>query len=74
MAMLRALWINSFEGRWVQGASTITQQLVRVLFLSREKSLQRKAKEIFLAIALEENFSKKEILTLYLNKRGQSPS
>ena len=51
-----------------QGGSTITQQLARVYFLTRERSFVRKAKEVILAVQIEREFSKEEILTLYLNK------
>ncbi len=50
------------------GASTITQQLARMLFLNREVSLERKAKEALTAIKLERNYSKEEILEMYLNQ------
>lgn len=53
--------------RKMRGASTITQQLARTLFLSREKSLSRKWKEIQIASALEEEFGKNTILEYYLN-------
>ena len=52
----------------VQGASTITQQLVKLTLLSPEQTLQRKIKELFMAIALEMEYSKAEILEFYLNK------
>jgi penicillin-binding protein 1A len=51
-----------------QGGSTITQQLARAYFLTPERTFIRKAKEILLAIQIEQEFSKEEILTLYLNK------
>lgn len=51
-----------------QGGSTITQQLARAYFLTRERSFIRKAKELFLAVQIENEFTKKEILSLYLNK------
>jgi len=51
-----------------QGGSTITQQLARVYFLSRERTFVRKAKELILAMQIEREFSKEEILALYLNK------
>ena len=51
-----------------QGGSTITQQLARVYFLTRERSFVRKAKELILALQIEREFSKQEILALYLNK------
>lgn len=53
--------------RKIRGASTITQQLARTLFLSREKSLSRKWKEIQIASALEEDLGKNEILEYYIN-------
>jgi len=46
------------QGRWARGASTITQQLAKNLYLSTEKSLVRKLKEYFLALRLEEELSK----------------
>ena len=51
-----------------QGGSTITQQLARVYFLTRERTFIRKAKELFLAVQIENEFTKEEILSLYLNK------
>jgi penicillin-binding protein 1A len=51
-----------------QGGSTITQQLARVYFLTRERSFTRKAKELILALQIESEFSKEDILSLYLNK------
>ena len=55
-------------GRIVEGGSTITQQLSKTLFLSRERSLIRKIKEAILSIRLEIVFSKDEILEIYLNQ------
>ena len=66
-SILRALWTDVVEGGKVQGASTITQQLARNLFLSHEKSITRKAKEIIIAMRLEKLFPKDKILELYLN-------
>lgn len=66
-SILRALWVDVVERGRVQGASTITQQLARNLFLSQEKSIARKAKEILIAMRMERLFSKDELLTLYLN-------
>jgi penicillin-binding protein 1A len=66
--MLRALWVNVKEGRAAQGASTITQQVVKTFLLSPEKSLKRKMQEIILARRLEKGLTKDEILTLYLNQ------
>jgi penicillin-binding protein 1A len=67
-AMARAAWANVISGRTVSGASTITQQLVKNLVLSPEQTLKRKAQELRLARALEEQLSKNEILELYLNR------
>ena len=66
-SILRALWTDIIEKGKVQGASTITQQLARNLFLSHEKSITRKAKEIIIAMRLEKLFPKDKILELYLN-------
>jgi penicillin-binding protein 1A len=68
LSILRAAWANLKAGDKVQGASTITQQLVKTLFLSPEKTFERKFKEILLAQKLEENLSKDDILYLYLNQ------
>ena len=64
----RAMAVNVFKMRYAQGASTITQQLAKNLFLTREKSIKRKVQEVILARWLEENFSKKQILNIYLNR------
>ncbi|GGK17414.1 transglycosylase domain-containing protein [Salinarimonas ramus] len=64
----RALVANSREGGVVQGGSTITQQLAKNLFLSNERTLDRKIKEAFLALWLEFQLSKNEILKLYLDR------
>ncbi|MEN6461680.1 MAG: PBP1A family penicillin-binding protein [Syntrophomonas sp.] len=64
----RAIWINIKAGRKAEGASTITQQLARTLFLTQEKTYTRKIKEIFLATAIEEKFGKDAILNMYLNE------
>lgn len=58
---------NLEQGRWARGASTITQQLAKNLYLSTEKNLVRKLKEYFLALHLERELSKNRILHLYLN-------
>ena len=63
-----AVWADVREGRKAQGGSTITQQLARQSFLSREKKLWRKVQEIALARRIEQMYSKDEILELYLNK------
>lgn len=64
----RALVTNSREGSVVQGGSTITQQLAKNLFLTNERTLDRKIKEAFLALWLEFQLSKNEILKLYLDR------
>lgn len=64
----RAMAVNIFKMRYAQGASTITQQLAKNLFLTREKSIKRKVQEVILAKWLEENFTKKQILNIYLNR------
>ncbi len=67
LGMLRALYVNLSRGGMKQGASTITQQVVRGLLLSPEKTLTRKLKEIILSWQIEKNLSKDEILNLYMN-------
>lgn len=62
-----ALIANLRNRRIVEGASTITQQLAKNLFLSRERTLTRKARELLIALILEQNHSKQEILEAYLN-------
>jgi penicillin-binding protein 1A len=59
---------NLQEGRRAEGGSTITQQLARQTFLSRDKTYRRKLKEVILAAHIEREYSKQEILELYLNK------
>ena len=63
----RATITNVEAGQIEEGGSTITQQLVKNLFLTQDKSFTRKAEELFLAISMERNFSKDKILELYLN-------
>jgi penicillin-binding protein 1A len=67
--LARALIANWRAGRVVQGGSTITQQLVKNLFLSPDQTLKRKLQEVRLARELEQRLSKPEILTLYLNRQ-----
>ena len=64
----RALFANMTSGKIVQGASTITQQLVKNLFLSSERTISRKVIEALSAILLETAFTKDQILELYLNE------
>src|SRR3989344_2205771 len=67
-AILRALITDLIKGKVVQGGSTITQQLAKNAFLSPEKTIIRKIKELVIAFELEKKYSKDEILNLYLNK------
>jgi penicillin-binding protein 1A len=66
--MARSAATNIRAGHTVQGASTITQQLARNLFLTPDKTIRRKIQELILAVWLETKFSKKQILSLYLNR------
>ncbi|MEA4878177.1 MAG: PBP1A family penicillin-binding protein [Aminobacterium sp.] len=66
-AIVRALMVDILHRGARQGGSTITQQLARNLFLTHEKTIKRKAKEIMLAIRMEQLFSKDKILEMYLN-------
>lgn len=66
--ILRALVKNVRSGDTREGASTITQQLARNLFLSRERKIERKLREAILALELERRYSKDEILETYLNQ------
>lgn len=66
--ILRATIINIKNKQFVQGGSTITQQLSKMIIGNNEKTLFRKYKEMFLAFRLEKFFTKEEILTMYLNR------
>lgn len=66
-AIIRAIIANTENDEIVQGASTITQQLAKNIFLSQEVTWERKVKEIFVARELEKKYSKKQILEFYLN-------
>jgi penicillin-binding protein 1A len=68
IGILRAVAVNAVKGGYVQGGSTITQQLAKNLFLSRERTLKRKIQEAMLAVWLETKLSKDEILSAYLNR------
>ena len=68
IAVIRALSKDIRAGRIKEGASTITQQLAKVVFLSPERTVIRKLKEATLAYRIEKNLSKEDILELYLNK------
>ena len=67
IGLARSMVANVLAGRAVQGASTITQQLSRILFLSNEKTLTRKIKELQVAAQIEKTISKDKILEMYLN-------
>ena len=68
MAIIRAALVNLRAGETVQGASTISQQLARNLFLSRDQTINRKLREMVVASRIERRLSKDEILELYLNR------
>ena len=68
LSMLRALWVDLRAGHVVQGGSTLTQQLAKNLFLSRERSVTRKLNEAIMAILLDAHYSKDEILETYYNE------
>ncbi|MFT3906812.1 MAG: penicillin-binding protein 1A [Steroidobacteraceae bacterium] len=65
--VLRAVFVNLVTGEAAQGASTITQQTARNMFLSLEKTWRRKLSELFVTLRMEREFSKEQILGLYLN-------
>ncbi len=68
IGIVRSAVVNFKAGRSVQGASTVTQQLARNVFLTSTKTFGRKAREIVLALALERKFTKEALLELYLNR------
>ena len=68
IGIARSTMVRLERGRWVQGGSTITQQLARNIFLNNQKKFGRKFREWILALALERKFDKDQILELYLNK------
>ncbi len=67
IGMIRSIVTNVSSGKVKQGASTITQQLARILFLSNERTFDRKIKELIIAHRIEKTISKDEILEMYLN-------
>ena len=68
IGLTRAMVVNAQKGRVAQGGSTITQQLAKNLFLSRERTIKRKVQEAMLAFWLEYELTKDEILAAYLNR------
>lgn len=68
LGLARAMWNNILARHWVQGGSTITQQLAKNLFLTPEKTIRRKVQEAIMAFQIESRFSKNDILTAYLNR------
>ncbi|MEO5363548.1 MAG: PBP1A family penicillin-binding protein [Magnetococcus sp. DMHC-8] len=68
LGIFRAAMANLRAGRVVQGASTITQQVARTFLLSSVKSIDRKIKEVILALRIDREFTKEEILELYVNQ------
>lgn len=68
LSTARAAWVDVTSRGLSQGGSTITQQLVKIQLLTPQKSVTRKVQELVLAIALEQRYSKDQILTMYLNR------
>jgi penicillin-binding protein 1A len=68
IGITRAFWADVSQGKVVQGGSTITQQLVRNLYTSRERTFTRKLREACLAVKLAQKWSKERVLTAYLNQ------
>lgn len=66
--ILRALYVNLRTGHVVEGGSTLTQQLAKMLFLKPEKTIERKIQEAMLAVQLERRYTKEEVLVLYCNQ------
>ena len=66
--LVRAILFNIKEARYAQGASTITQQLSKLIFLDSRKTLSRKMRELIIAFYIEYKFTKEDILTMYLNR------
>jgi penicillin-binding protein 1A len=65
--IVRSAFVNVYNGRVVQGASTITQQVARLLFLTHQRTWWRKLQEVLLALQLENIYTKHQIFELYLN-------
>jgi penicillin-binding protein 1A len=65
--IIRSCLVNLYHRRIVQGASTITQQIVKLMFLSPKKTVWRKLQEVFLAFQIERQFTKEQIFEMYVN-------
>ncbi len=68
IGIARAAWVNLRAGRLVQGGSTITQQVAKNLFLTNARTFRRKVQELMLTVWLERQFTKQEILEIWLNR------
>jgi len=68
LGILRALYNNIAAGRTVQGGSTLTQQLVKNMFLTRDRTISRKVKEAIMALIIEARYSKDQLLEAYINE------
>jgi penicillin-binding protein 1A len=68
VGIARAVWSNLYAGEVVEGASTITQQVAKMLFLTHRKTFERKLREMILALRMEHLLTKDEILEIYLNQ------
>ncbi len=66
--ILRAMWVNARAGQIEQGASTLTQQLVRSYFLDSRQTFSRKLREAFMAMALDAHFTKADLMNAYINE------
>lgn len=66
--IIRAQFANLKAGRILQGGSTVTQQLAKIIYLSPERTIKRKLQEFIIAIQLERKFTKEQIITMYLNR------
>jgi membrane peptidoglycan carboxypeptidase len=67
IGIMRAMYVNFQTGETVEGGSTLSQQVVKNVFLSQERTMTRKVQELVLAFLLERNYTKDEILEIYLN-------
>ncbi len=74
VGLARAVYTNFTSGRLQQGGSTLTQQLAKNLFLEQDRTIKRKIQELVLAFWLEAEYSKDEILEMYLNRVYLAPA